>query len=292
MYAKISSGAVSYDVIVPSDYMVARMRSEGLLLPLDYENIPNAANIGESFRGLYYDPDDAYSVPYTFNFTGIIYDANQVDEADTGDWELLWNPKYRGRLLQFNNPRDAFGTAQYRLGLDVNSEDPASWRAALDALKQQQPLIKSYVMDEVYNMMESGEAAACVYYAGDYFIMADAQAPGVDLRFYAPENTNYFVDAFCIPTCCQNKELAEAFINYMLEYEPAVANAEYICYGCPNRLVYEDETYADDMGEDAMAILYPGLDAFHERYEQTAFRNLPPEVLNMINSLWEELKIN
>ena len=147
-------------------------------------------------------------------------------------------------------------------------------------------------MDEVYNMMESGEAAACVYYAGDYFIMADAQAPGVDLRFYAPEPTNYFVDAFCIPTCCQNKELAEAFINYMLEYEPAVANAEYICYGCPNRLVYEDETYADDMGEDAMAILYPGLDAFHERYEQTAFRNLPPDVLNMINSLWEELKIN
>ena len=292
MYAKISSGAVSYDVIVPSDYMIARMRSEGLLLPLDYENIPNAANIGESFRGLYYDPDDAYSVPYTFNFAGIIYDANQVDEADIGTWDLMWNPKYRGRLLQFNNPRDAFGTAQYRLGLDVNSEDPASWRTALDALKQQQPLIKSYVMDEVYNMMESGEAAACVYYAGDYFIMADAQAPGVDLRFYAPEPTNYFVDAFCIPTCCQNKELAEAFINYMLEYEPALANAEYICYGCPNRLVYEDETYADDMGEDAMAILYPGLDAFHERYEQTAFRNLPPETLNTINSLWEELKIN
>ena len=292
MYAKISSGAVSYDVIVPSDYMIARMRSEGLLLPLDYENIPNAVNIDESFRGLYYDPDDAYSVPYTFNFTGIIYDANQVDEADIGTWDLMWNPKYRGRLLQFNNSRDAFGTAQFRLGLDPNSEDPASWRTALDALKQQQPLIKSYVMDEVYNMMESGEAAACVYYAGDYFIMADAQAPGVDLRFYAPEPTNYFVDAFCIPTCCQNKELAEAFINYMLEYEPALANAEYICYGCPNRLVYEDETYADDMGEDAMAILYPGLDAFHDLYEQTAFRNLPPETLDIINSLWEELKIN
>ena len=292
MYAKISSGAVSYDVIVPSDYMVARMRSEGLLLPLDYENIPNAVNIDESFRGLYYDPDDAYSVPYTFNFAGIIYDANQVDEADIGTWDLMWNPKYRGRLLQFNNSRDAFGTAQFRLGLDPNSEDPASWRTALDALKQQQPLIKSYVMDEVYNMMESGEAAACVYYAGDYFIMADAQAPGVDLRFYAPEPTNYFVDAFCIPTCCQNKELAEAFINYMLEYEPALANAEYICYGCPNRLVYEDETYADDMGEDAMAILYPGLDAFHDLYEQTAFRNLPPETLDIINSLWEELKIN
>ena len=292
MYAKLSSGAVSYDVIVPSDYMIARMREEGMLLPLDFDNIPNWQYIGESFRNLYYDPDNLYSVPYTYNFTGIIYDANRVDEADTGDWDLLWNPKYAGQILQFNNSRDAFGTAQYKLGLDVNSDDPADWQAALAALKEQQPLVKSYVMDEVYNMMESGEAAVCTYYAGDYFIMADAQAPGVELSFYAPERTNYFVDAFCIPTCCQNKELAEAFINYMLEYEPAVANAEYICYGCPNRLVYEDGAYAEDMGEEAMEILYPNLDDFGEKYEQFAFRNLSPAMLGTINTLWEELKIN
>ena len=231
-------------------------------------------------------------MPYTYNFTGVIYDANQVDEEDTGDWDLLWNPKYSGQILQFNNSRDAFGTAQYRLGLDPNSENLADWERALAELKLQAPLVKSYVMDEVYNMMESGEAAACVYYAGDYFIMADAQAPGVELNFYAPERTNYFVDAFCIPSCCQHKELAEAWINYMLEYEAAIANAEYICYGCPNSLVYEDETYAEDMGEETMAILYPeGVD-FAEKYEQYAFHNLSPEMLGAVNTLWEELKIN
>jgi spermidine/putrescine transport system permease protein len=292
MYAKLASGAVSYDVIVPSDYMIARMADEGMLLPLDFDNIPNYQYIGDSFKNLYYDPDNRYSVPYTYNFTGVIYDANQVDEEDTGDWDLLWNPKYSGQILQFNNSRDAFGTAQYRLGLDPNSENLADWERALAELKLQAPLVKSYVMDEVYNMMESGEAAACVYYAGDYFIMADAQAPGVELNFYAPERTNYFVDAFCIPSCCQHKELAEAWINYMLEYEAAIANAEYICYGCPNSLVYEDETYAEDMGEETMAILYPeGVD-FAEKYEQYAFHNLSPEMLGTVNTLWEELKIN
>ena len=153
-------------------------------------------------------------------------------------------------------------------------------------------LIKSYVNDEVFNMMESGEAAACVYYAGDYFIMADAQGPGIELAFYAPDSTNYFIDCMCIPSCCQHKELAEAWINYMCEYEPALANAEYICYGSPLKTIYEDETYQDDMGEEAMAILYPPDIDFAAKYEQFAQRNLNPETLDLINTLWEELKIN
>ena len=292
LYAKISSGAVSYDVIIPSDYMVARMAQEGMLLPLNFDNIPNYRYIGESFRGLYYDPDNLYSVPYTYSFVGVIWDAEQVDEEDTGDWDLLWNPKYRGNILQFNNSRDAFGTAQYRLGLDVNSTNRADWEAALRELKQQQPLVKSYVMDEVYNMMESGEAAIAVYYAGDYFTMLDSAADTVDLRFYVPERTNYFIDAMCIPSCCREKELAEAFINYMLEEEPAIANAEYIMYGCPNSLVYENEDYAEEMGEEAMAILYPDIDSFGEKYNQFAYRNLDGAMLELINTLWEELKIN
>ena len=292
MYAKISSGAVSYDVIIPSDYMIARMREEGMLLPLNFDNIPNYENIGESFRGLYYDPENAYTVPYTYSFVGVIWDAERVDEADTGDWDLMWNEKYRGDILQFNNSRDAFATAQYKLGLDVNDPNPENWRRALEELKTQQPLVKSYVMDEIYNMMESGEAAVASYYAGDYFTMLDAQAAGVDLRFYVPERTNYFVDAMCIPSCCQQKELAEAFINYMLEEEPAIANAEYICYGCPNRVVYESGEYAEDMGEEAMEILYPNLDDFAEKYNEFAYRNLDPETLSLVNSLWEELKIN
>ena len=292
MYNKIASGAVSYDVIIPSDYMIARMKGEGMLLPLDFANIPNYQYIDESFRGLYYDPDNQYTVPYTYGVVGIIYNANIVDEADAQGWDLMWNPKYTGNILQFNNSRDAFGTAQYRLGLDVNDTDRAKWDTALDELKTQAPLVKSYVMDEVFNMMESGEAAVAPYYAGDYFTMLDAQADNVDLRFYYPDPTNYFVDAMCIPSCCQNKELAEIFINYMLSAEPAIANAEYIYYASPNSLVYEDEGYLEDIGEEAAAILYPDMEDFAERYNRYAFRNLDGEALDYVNTLWENLKIS
>ncbi|MBR2717351.1 MAG: spermidine/putrescine ABC transporter substrate-binding protein [Oscillospiraceae bacterium] len=292
MYAKLSSGAVSYDVIIPSDYMIARMAEEDLLLPLDFENIPNYQYIDESFRGLYYDPDNTYTVPYTYGVVGVIYNANVVDEADVGGWELLWNDSYAGSILQFNNSRDAFATAQYKLDLDVNSTDTAVWDQALAELKLQAPLVKSYVMDEIYNMMESGEAAVSAYYAGDYFTMLDAQADTVDLRFYYPERTNYFVDAMCIPSCCQSKELAEIFINYMLSEEPAIANAEYIWYASPNSLVYENEDYIDEMGEEAMEILYPDIGDFSDLYNAYAYRNLDSGTLDYINSLWEELKVN
>ena len=292
MYAKLSSGAVSYDVIIPSDYMIARMAAEDMLLPLDFSNIPNYQYIDESFRGLYYDPDNAYSVPYTYGVVGVIWNASVVDEADTGDWDLLWNDKYAGQILQFNNSRDAFATAQYKLGLDVNSTDHANWDAALAELKVQAPLVKSYVMDEIYNMMESGEAAIGAYYAGDYFTMVDEQGDDVDLRFYYPERTNYFVDAMCIPSCCQHKELAERFINYMLSEEPAIANAETIYYASPNSLVYENADYQEEMGEEAMEILYPGIDNFSELYNEYAYRNLDTDTLGYITSLWENLKIS
>ena len=125
----------------------------------------------------------------------------------------------------------------YRANIDVNTTDRNDWQQALQALIDQRPIVKSYVMDEIYNMMESGEAAVAAYYAGDYFTMCDAQADSVDLQFYYPENTNYFIDAMCIPTGCRDQELAECFINFMLSREAAVANAEYIYYASPNRLV-------------------------------------------------------
>jgi len=147
-------------------------------------------------------------------------------------------------------------------------------------------------MDEIYNMMESGEAAISAYYAGDYFTMLDNEAEDVDLQFYYPERTNYFVDAMCIPSCCQHKELAEIFINYMLSAEPAISNAEYIYYASPNSVVYNDEGYREDLGEDAMEILYPEMGDFSELYNKYAYRNLDPETLDYVNSLWETLKIN
>ena len=292
MYSKLSSGAVSFDVVIPSDYMIARMIDEDMLLPLDFSNIPNYKYIDEGFHGLYYDPEDKYTVPYTYGTIGLIYNANVVDEADVTGWELMWNEKYAGNILQFNNSRDAFGTAQYKLGLDVNSTDHALWEQALEELKEQRPLVKSYVMDEIYNMMEAGEAAIAAYYAGDYFIMLDAQAENVDLRFYQPERTNFFVDAMCIPSSCQNKELAETFINFMLSEEPAIANAEYIYYSSPNTLVYESEQYIEDLGEEAMEVLYPEIENFAQLYNAYAYRNLDSDTLGYITGLWETLKIS
>lgn len=292
MYNKISSGAVSYDVIIPSDYMIARMAEEELLLPLNFDNIPNYQNINEHFKGLYYDENNQYSVPYTYGIVGIIYNANVVDQADTGSWDLMWNKKYAESILQYNNSRDAFGSAMYKLGIDVNTSDKAEWDRASEELIKQRPLVYSYVMDEIYNLMETGEAAIGSYYAGDYFTMVDAQAEDVDLQFYYPEQTNFYVDAMCIPKCSKNQELAEIFINYMLSEDAAIANAEYTYYASPNSAVYNNAEYKEYMGEEAMKILYPELGNFAERYNTYAYRNLDKDMLEYLNTLWENVKIN
>ena len=292
MYNRIANGTASYDVIFPTDYMVARMAEDGMLMPLNYDNIPNAQYIGEDFLGLYFDPESRYSIPYTYGMAGIIYDANVVDETDVGSWDLMWNEKYANSILQYNIPRYALGTAMYKLGLDVNSPNSADWELAAQELLKQRPLVKSYVMDEIYNMMESGEAAIGSYYAGDYFTMQADQAENVDLRFYYPDGTHFFVENMAIPTCTQNQELAEIFINFMLSEEVAIANAEYISYACPNRLVYENEQYLADMGEEAISILYPEMGSFFELYNRYAYRNLTLEQMDMVNSLWEKVKVN
>ena len=292
MYNKISSGAVSYDIIIPSDYMIARMAKENMLLPLDFENIPNYQYIGEDFKGLYYDPSNQYTVPYTYGVVGVIYDANVVDKADIGGWDLLWNSKYANKIVQFNNSRDAFGTAMYKLGIDVNTTDTALWEKAHEEMIAQRPLVYSYVMDEIFNIMQSGEASIGAYYAGDDFTMMEDQADDVDLQFYYPEHTNMFIDAMCIPACAQNKELAEIFINYMLSEEPAVANAEYTYYASPNSIVRENETYIEDMGEETVEILYPEFESFADEYNKYAYRTLDSEMLAYLNKLWETVKVN
>ena len=298
MYAKLSSGAVSFDVIIPSDYMIARLKDGGFLRKINFDNIPNyETSIDDDFKGLYYDPTNEYSVPYTYGMVGVIYDANKVDEEDVADesWDLMWNEKYSGQIVQFNNSRDAFGTAFYKLGLDVNTTDKADWDKGLEELRKQKPLLKKLVMDEIYNMMESGEAAIGSYYAGDYLTMVDNQAEGVDLGFYYPDNTNLFVDAMCIPECTQNQELAEMYINFMLSDDAAIANAEYICYASPHKNVYDpknpnrEEDYAgyiEDMGEEAIEILYPEDFDFAEAYDKNCYKDLTAETKAYINDLW------
>jgi len=291
LYAKITSGAVSYDVIFPSDYMAARLISEGRLAEINpSESIANYEYISDDFKGLYYDEAEKYTVPYTFGTVGVIYNTDIVpeDEELLGSWGLLWDEEYKGNILQFNNPRDAFGSAQYYLGNSVNSTDPEEWRAALDLLLSQKQIVQGYVMDEIFNKMKGGSAAIAPYYAGDYFTMyGDNDA----LSFYHPsEGTNVFVDVMCIPKTTQNYDLAVEYINFMLSEEAAIANAEYICYASPNTLVTDSEEYASYMTEeihpDAMSILY---DFDMEKME--FYHDLSDETRIMMNSLWEELKI-
>lgn len=291
LYAKLASGAVSYDVIIPSDYMIARLAAEGLLKELDpKDKVENYKYIDEKFKGLYYDPDEKWSVPYTYGTVGVIYNTGIVREDDEhiGSWSLLWDEEYAGNILQFNNPRDAFGTAQYYRQTSVNSDDPETWRAALELLKKQKSVVQGYVMDEVFNKMKGGSAAIAPYYAGDYFTM---YADNENLAFYHPEEgTNVFVDAMCIPASTKNYDLAVEYINFMLSEEIAIANAEYMCYASPNSLVYENEEYIEYMTEeihpDALSILYD-----FDMDTMEFFHDLPDGTRDLMNSLWEELKI-
>ncbi|MGM9680487.1 MAG: PotD/PotF family extracellular solute-binding protein [Eubacteriales bacterium] len=293
MLAKIKSGATDYDVIVPSDYMIQRMKDENLLAKLNFDNIPNYQYIGDQYRNLYFDENNEYSVPYTYGVLGIIYNANVVDPAvvEEKGWSIFWDEAYAGKILMINNSRDAFGISMYDQGIDVNTTDKAQWDKALSHLMEGKSNVQAFVMDEVFNKMQSGEAAICAYYAGDYFTMVDAQSEGVDLRFYQPEVTNVFVDSMCIPASSTNKELAEIFINFMLSKDAAIANAEYIYYASPNTLVSEDPTYQEDMGEEAMAALYKEDFDFNTQLNRYGYRNLDNETLEYINNLWEQMKI-
>ena len=293
MYAKLSSGSVNYDVVVPSDYMIERMIAEDMLAPLNFENIPNIGNIHPDFFGEdavydYYDPDNLYAVPYMYGMIGIIYNTTMVSEDDPalGSWQLMWDERHAGNILQFNNSRDAFGTAQYFLGLDVNSDSEADWRRALEKLKEQKPVLQGYVMDEIFNKMENGSAAIAAYYAGDFLSMYENNE---DLEFFYPvEGTNLYVDAMCIPKSSQNKEIAEAYIDFMLTEAPAVANAEYTYYASPNTAVRENEEYIEYMN----SIKEGGFDLMYgtDTVQTSSYKNLSGEKLMMLNGLWEELK--
>lgn len=282
MYNKLKSGGADYDIVIPSDYMIARLIEEELVQKIDFSNIPNYANIADEYKNLYFDPNNEYSVPFNVGMVGIIYNKTVV-EGEPDSWSIMWDEKYSGQILNFNNPRDAFATAQWYSGLSINSTDGADWDKAYDLLKQQKPLVQSYVMDEVYNKMESGEAAICAYYAGDYLTMVENNP---DLGFYYPkEGTNIFVDSICIPSSSQNKEAAEVYINFLLREDVALANAEYICYASPNKTVINNDDYSLKGDE----ILYP---EEKDKPETEYFHNLDPQTQLVMTSLWDNLKID
>lgn len=282
MYSKLSNGGITVDVIIPSDYMIGRMVQEGMLEELNFDNIPNYQYIDDSFKNTSYDPENKYSVPYTWGTVGIIYNTKYVDEADVTGWELLWNEKYAGKILMFDNSRDAFGIAEYLLGYDVNTTDEAELQACSAKLAEQKPVVQQYVMDQIFDAMENEEAWIAPYYAGDYLTMVEENP---DLAFYRPtaQGYNMFIDAMCIPTCCQEKDAAEAFINFLCSPEISSANMEFLGYSVPS-------TAAKELMDPEVAgskVAYPDADTLTTG---TSFNFLPEETSRYMESLFMEVR--
>lgn len=279
MYSKLKSGGVSYDVVIPSDYMVERMIAEDMLEKIDFNNVPNYKNVADKYKKLAFDPTGEYSIAYTVSYVGLIYNTTMVEEAPDS-WTALWDERYTNNILMFNNPRDAFAIAQSVLGMDYNMESPYAWNTAAALLKEQKSVNPVYVNDEVFLKMESGEAALAPYYVGDFLTMYENNN---DLAFvYPKEGVNYFVDAACILKGAKNKLAAELYLDFMCDPEVALANAEYICYGSPVTAVYENPEYSYYQDE----LLYPEEGAFVTQL----FTNLSPESLALMSTLWDDVK--
>lgn len=281
MYAKLKGeGTALYDIIIPSDYMIAKMIREDMVEKLDFGNIPNFALVDEQYKSLEHDPGDEYSVPYMWGLVGLIYNTQMVDEEITS-WDSLWDERYKGSILMFENPRDAFGISLARLGYSMNTEDPAELEEAAEELKKQKSLVQAYVMDEIFNKMEGGEAAVAPYYAGDAITMMEENE---DLAFTFPDEvTNLFIDSFIIPKGSQNKQAAEMYINFMCEPEVSAANAEYIGYSTPISAAFE----LLDLDDETISIAYPDEDVLAN---SEVFRDLGPETGKLMDQLWTDIR--
>ena len=281
LYAKLKGGGASYDIIIPSDYMISRMIKEEMILPLDMSNIPNYKYIGEAYKNQAFDPENEYSVPYFWGTVGIIYDTTLIEEENI-DWDILWNEDYADRILMFDNPRDAFAIAELRLGYSLNTENEKELEAAAELLKEQKKVVQAYVMDEIFDKMGAGEALIAPYYAGDAVtLMAEYE----DLGFVIPESgTNLFIDGICIPKGAKQKEAAEMYINFLCEPDIAYSNTYYVGYSTPNTVAYEmlDEETKND-----------GISYLPDEYlmsNTTVFRNLSDDANQKMQDLWTELK--
>ncbi len=281
MYAKIKNGGADYDIIIPSDYMVARLIAEGLVEKLDFSNIPLfETNVMDNFKNPDYDPTNEYSVPYSWGTVGIIYNKEVVKE-EVKSWDILWSDKYKDNILMFNNSRDAFMVAQTMLGYSQNTTNKDEIKAAADKLSEQKSVVQGYYMDEIYDKMINEDAAIATYYAGDALVMMEENE---NLAFaYPEEGTNRFVDAVCIPKGSKNKKYAEMYINFLLEAEIALANSEVTGYCTPNSAAFElldDETKNNK-------IMYPD-DEYLNKCE--SYIHLPSEINTYVQELWINIK--
>lgn len=296
LYALLQNGGTSIDVIIPSDYMIAKLIAEEMIVPLDFSNIPNYSYVADRLKNPEYDPDGMYSVPYTWGAVGIIYNSAEVDLSDEQmkDWSILWDETYSGQILMFDNPRDAFAIAEYQLEYeypenaeDYNCNNPsaAGLTACAVRLKQQKPLIQNYVMDQIYDKMERGEALIAPYYIGDWVQMAYVNE---DLHFFIPSEAphNYFVDAMCIPSCHSHKKEAELFINFLSAPEISEGNMEYVGYAPP---CHDLDTYLNEDLEDVTDRAH-NVELMEDADHCYQFLNLPVDLNREMDSLWLEVK--
>ena len=293
LYSLLKTGAGDYDVIVPSDYMIGRLIAEDMLAELNYDNIPNYAKIGDQYKGLSYDPDNKYTVPYTWGTLGIIYNTTMVDEEITS-WDAMFDEKYAGQVLMIRNSRDALAAALLDLGYDINTTDEAQIREAYELLAaaKSKGVYQSFVMDEIFGKMEGGNAAIAMYYAGDYLTMLENNE---DLAYVVPEEgSNWFVDAMCVLKSAQHKDEAEEWINFIAGTDACLANMDYIWYASPNTEALEQYPayYEEAYGEELDQGLYEIMAAPQEVLDRCSlYENLPADTLTLYNDLWTELGI-
>lgn len=283
MYPKIETGAVAYDVVCPSDYMIQRMIQNDLLAEINFDNVPNIENIGEEYlkSSQEFDPENKYSVPYCWGTVGILYNKTMVDEP-VESWDILWDEKYKDNILMQDSVRDALGIALKRLGYSMNTTNEDEIAEAADTLIEQKPLVQAYVIDQVRDKMIGDEAALGVIYSGEAIY---TQRENENLEYVIPEEgSNIWIDSWVIPKNAKNKENAEAFINFMCEPEIALMNFDYITYSTPNkaaRELIEDEDIRNS------TIAFPPASEL-ERCE--TFQYLGDEVDNVYNDYWNKVK--
>ena len=282
MYAILKSGSAQYDVIVPSDYMVSRLISENMLEELDYSNIPNYSLIDPQYKNLEYDPAGKYSVAYMTGTIGIIYNTDKIHDEITS-WSSLFDSRYSGQILMFDNPRDSFGIALKYLGYNQNTIKESEIREAYELLSSQKSILQGRVMDQISSKLESGEALIGPYYAGDYLLM---HSNNPALKFVRPiEGSNFFVDAMCIQKGAKNKKNAELFINFMCSTDAAIANMQEIWYASANREAAE--AFVDELDPIEYEIMFANSDVLSNC---DVFTNLPPDILTLYSNLWIELQ--
>ncbi len=281
MHAKVMAGRTAYDVVFPSDYMVERMIEEDMLLEINFDNIPNYKNIGDEFKGLDYDKNALYSVPYMWGTMGILYNKDMVDSGDMDSWQAMFSEKYKGKIFMLDSERDMISITLKSLGYSMNSQDDSELKAAENALIKQKPLVKAYCGDEVKDKMIANEGAMTIAWSGDAFYCMDLND---SLAYSVPkEGSNLWFDSMVIPKTSKHQKEAELFIDFMCRPEIAKMNAEYIGYSTANTA--GRELLADEIKNDTLR--YPDI----TKLENMEIFTYDADLAKKHTDLWSRVKV-